>query len=228
MSWHCLRAPGEACSDPRCSVIPQCASLRSTPTADPCCSHASGTECCRDSRSGTTCGPSTGDRGGVQLTLFQEASPASRSAPRPAGGTARQTSGLRCAASSTSAGRDGCSPKTSPRPRSEAPPPTSVQTVTVVGSPVSARPTWLASIVESDGGLLATPTAKANQWAPSMSKWPGCRALQRLCGPETRASAFEWMMGWPIGWTELEPLVTVKYQRWLRSHGACSQDKTVK
>ena len=30
----------------------------------------------------------------------------------------------------------------------------------------------------------------------------------------------EWLMGWPIGWTDLQPLETVKFRQWLRSHGA--------
>jgi hypothetical protein len=32
----------------------------------------------------------------------------------------------------------------------------------------------------------------------------------------------EWMMGWPIGWTALEPLVTDRFRQWLGSHGSCS------
>ena len=30
----------------------------------------------------------------------------------------------------------------------------------------------------------------------------------------------EWLIGWPIGWTDLKPLETDKFQQWLRSHGA--------
>lgn len=29
----------------------------------------------------------------------------------------------------------------------------------------------------------------------------------------------EWFMGWPMGWTKLEPLEMDKYQEWLRWHG---------
>lgn len=29
----------------------------------------------------------------------------------------------------------------------------------------------------------------------------------------------EWAMGWPVGWTALEPLETDKFQQWLLSHG---------
>jgi hypothetical protein len=29
----------------------------------------------------------------------------------------------------------------------------------------------------------------------------------------------EWLMGWPLGWTDLKPLETAKFQQWLDSHG---------
>jgi len=29
----------------------------------------------------------------------------------------------------------------------------------------------------------------------------------------------EWLMGWPIGWTDLHPLEMDKFQQWLSSHG---------
>jgi len=29
----------------------------------------------------------------------------------------------------------------------------------------------------------------------------------------------EWLMGWPLGWTDLKPLETDKYQQWLQLHG---------
>jgi len=29
----------------------------------------------------------------------------------------------------------------------------------------------------------------------------------------------EWFMGWPMGWTGLEPLGTDKFQSWLQQHG---------
>jgi hypothetical protein len=30
----------------------------------------------------------------------------------------------------------------------------------------------------------------------------------------------EWLMGWPMGWTDLKPLATDRYRAWLRLHGA--------
>jgi hypothetical protein len=29
----------------------------------------------------------------------------------------------------------------------------------------------------------------------------------------------EWLMGWPLGWTDLKPLETDKFQKWLEQHG---------
>ena len=32
----------------------------------------------------------------------------------------------------------------------------------------------------------------------------------------------EWLMGWPLGWTDLKPLETDKFRQWQHSHGASS------
>jgi hypothetical protein len=29
----------------------------------------------------------------------------------------------------------------------------------------------------------------------------------------------EWLMGWPIGWTALQPLATDKFREWQQQHG---------
>ena len=31
----------------------------------------------------------------------------------------------------------------------------------------------------------------------------------------------EWLMGWPLGWTDLKPLETGRFQQWQQQHGAC-------
>jgi hypothetical protein len=33
----------------------------------------------------------------------------------------------------------------------------------------------------------------------------------------------EWLMGWPIGWTDSKPLETDRFQQWWNSHGEHSQ-----
>jgi hypothetical protein len=40
-----------------------------------------------------------------------------------------------------------------------------------------------------------------------MRKWPSCRALQEIAGTGGNPSPelYEWLMGFPEGWTELDP-----------------------
>lgn len=44
-------------------------------------------------------------------------------------------------------------------------------------------------------------------------------SLSELSGGTLNPEWVEWLMGWPIGWTALEPLATDRYQRWLSAHG---------
>ncbi len=66
-------------------------------------------------------------------------------------------------------------------------------------------------------GMFATPTTKANQGAPSMaSRGQACRNMP---AGSLNPRWVEWLMGWPIGWTSLEPLETDKFRLWLSQHG---------
>ncbi len=40
-------------------------------------------------------------------------------------------------------------------------------------------------------------------------------------GGQLNPTWVEWLMGWPIGWTDLKPLETDKFQEWLQQHGGC-------
>ena len=90
-----------------------------------------------------------------------------------------------------------------------------------MGSPSAPLPyprqTWVLTTYGNGVGYLHTPTATANYAAPSMQKWPTCRAFVRVFGTPTPRNA-EWLMGWPIGWTALEPLATDRFRAWLRRH----------
>jgi len=48
------------------------------------------------------------------------------------------------------------------------------------------------------------------------------RGGQRVSGFNVNPDWNDWLMGWPIGHTDLKPLATDKFQQWLRSHGVCS------
>ena len=47
----------------------------------------------------------------------------------------------------------------------------------------------------------------------------GKKNLGEVIGGPLNPTWVEWLMGWPVGWTDLKPLETAKFQAWLRSHG---------
>jgi len=71
-----------------------------------------------------------------------------------------------------------------------------------------------------------TPTANEDAYGKPSGK------MQKMLGnhPEERQDPdggtlnptwVEWVMGWPLGWTDLKPLEMDKYQKWLEQHGGC-------
>jgi hypothetical protein len=53
--------------------------------------------------------------------------------------------------------------------------------------------------------LLATPTTKANRGTLSMQKWESCKSYTACFGlGPIHPMAWEWLMGFPLGWTDLE------------------------
>lgn len=68
-----------------------------------------------------------------------------------------------------------------------------------------------------------TPTAtntKANHMrGDDKGKEREARSYGVQGGGQLNPPWVEWLMGWPEGWTDLKPLETAKYQRWLHSHG---------
>jgi hypothetical protein len=89
-----------------------------------------------------------------------------------------------------------------------------------------------ASATSGDG--LATvlkrlPTLVARDYrSPGRSRLErtGSKAgdcLPQVIGGPLNPTWCEWFMGWPIGWTELKPLETGKFQQWRQQHGECSE-----
>jgi hypothetical protein len=79
-----------------------------------------------------------------------------------------------------------------------------------------------------ESGSLATPSGTSNhgknhvcgrldEWGPGSNPFRG-KPLGKVSCP----SFEEYLLGWPIGWTELTPLETAKFRQWLRSHGISS------
>jgi len=74
------------------------------------------------------------------------------------------------------------------------------------------------------------PTPAARDWKESGLE-PAAQARKSPClpaavqmkqkhpGGKLNADWVEWLMGWPTGWTALEPLGTGRFQEWLSAHG---------
>jgi hypothetical protein len=220
MSWHFLQEEEEGYWEPDSSVGPPSALLKLLTTPVECCLRASATPLLDAFLSGTTSERSTGVLGLDALMSYLAASRVNRSAEPLVGGTTLSTFGLKCEGSLAKSNPEACSQRTSSEPLSSAPRPIFIDSGTSADSLQSLRPKWVPRIYESDGGLLPTPTATANQDADSMQKHPGCRRQRLWTGGKTTPAHWEFVMGWPIGWTDLQPLETDKFRQWLLLHGA--------
>lgn len=84
----------------------------------------------------------------------------------------------------------------------------------------SMPPAWALRSLGLDIGLLPTPTAKANQLAPSMlKKWASCRRLKKAIRGRLIPAHYEWLMGWPIGFTDSRQSAMGKSRSKQRSRG---------
>ena len=68
---------------------------------------------------------------------------------------------------------------------------------------------------------FATPTAR--DWksgkASQATMDRNSRPLSEQIGGSLNPTWVEWLMGWPLGWTDLQPLAMDKFQQWLQEHG---------
>jgi hypothetical protein len=108
----------------------------------------------------------------------------------------------------------------------------------------------VANTGETESGLLATATKELfSHWASARAKistggkrksgvkvgsilwWDMTEQHLRLGGQEETKmipdpSCGEVVMGWPMGWTELQPLEMDKFQEWQQQHGESSQEES--
>jgi len=63
------------------------------------------------------------------------------------------------------------------------------------------------------------PTPTANRWNGLQSH--GVNVISGALNPEW----VEWLMGWPLGWTDLGRLGTGRFREWLRLHGGCWEEE---
>jgi len=64
------------------------------------------------------------------------------------------------------------------------------------------------------------PTPVADDTSYRKEKYAqGGTALSTQAGGKLNPTWVEWLMGWPLGWTDLKPLEMDKFQKWLEEHG---------
>jgi hypothetical protein len=74
-------------------------------------------------------------------------------------------------------------------------------------------------------GPTSVPTMTCNDAKnsnPPSQRKRNTPPLNVVVGGSLNPEWTEWLMGWPIGWTDLKPLEMDKFQQWCRSHGAYS------
>lgn len=167
---------------------------------------------------GMTCEHSTEANGAEKWMRCVEASRVNVSRQQPEVAQLRKTYGRKCSAWWSNPSQRTFLQKMFLAQRLKSPPKTCVKWVTLPKAFRSQRKTWVQTIYGSGIGYLHTPTTKANYAAASMQKWPGCRIFTHVFGKATPTNQ-EWLMGWPIGWSDLAPLEMDKFQSWLQQHG---------
>ena len=200
----------------------------------------------RLSRFGMTCRPLTVERGEELLTLFRAAFPVRTSAPQGRAlestasdqecGTTWRGSWTKFDPSTSLWRTHQCSLLGGLDEFSETWP----QWGLMRGGECWEQQTSALRISETVSGLWPTPV-KSDAAARRPSKgWAGNSDLpsvvwrrnggdQNPSKPPAKLSArwVEWLMGWPIGWTSLQPLETDKFQQWRRQHSPLSQTDTL-
>lgn len=76
-------------------------------------------------------------------------------------------------------------------------------------------------IEEVSRQMYATPNAR--DWKDT-SPTQGNRKSPNLgaqVGGSLNPTWVEWLMGWPLEWTDLKPLATAKFRQWQQQHGVC-------
>ncbi len=182
-------------------------SVRSTPSVGAC-----------SQNTGLTCHATpTFERSPIAPSLSlvsAAASPVSPSALHREGDEPPPTSGPKWNALSSASGQPGSSGRTFKKRQSPTRLNVSEALATQRTTAVYRELTLGRTISETVGGLLHTPTRKANFVAPSMQKWPSCRRfVLAFGGREITPEQFEFLMGLPIGWTELGLSETPSYRK---------------
>ena len=198
------------------------------PTQDGYCLPDNETACCHDFRSGTTCKPLTASRGADTSTLSAVASHAKTSA-QPAKAQASPASARDSGHKWPASWLRYCHVTSSWKTRQcslleglESFLGIWPRWGTMRGGECWAHATPKHPTSEIESGFWPTPVAERTRYVDykqgGRSLGAEVRRRSLKTGGKLNPNWVEWLMGWPIGWTDCEPLEMDKYQQWQRSH----------
>jgi len=243
VSWHYLQGPEAASWEGDCLDGAPSALLSLIPMPEESCSHASLTDVLTDFQSGTTCEPLM-EVDGVEQSISSAADSPVRISAQLAKEQESQELALVCGpkwhALSVRFDRVMFSWKTAHCLFQEDLPWSSV--ILPTWGMMRAGECWERNTLglptnDTDSGLWPTPTVTGNYNRKGASKnsgdglatavknrpTPTChdRKGKMVVGGTLNPLWVEWLMGWPVGWTDCAALETDKFQQWLHLHGAC-------
>lgn len=245
MSWHCSQALVAAFSEATCSDGAPSAPSSTTPTPAAYYWPDKTTEHSRLSRFGMTSEPLTADHGAELLTWFLAASHA-RTSPLPEMATDSMASApafgqrwLGSLAKYNPHSRTWKTHQCSLLGGSDEFSETWPQWGSMRNGELWLRPIPALLTSVSESGYWPTPTvcgnynrkgasatsgdglATAVKKGKSRMERTGSKAVEVLpqaVGGPLSPDWTEWLMGWPIGWTDLKPLETVRFHEWQQQH----------
>lgn len=240
MSYTYLLEQGEVSSAECFSDIPVSVLLKLNLTPEPFCFNGNETESCPSSQFGTTSAPLTEPRGEARLTSCVEGSRAKTSV-QPERAKESTENGLDCGPR-----WPGSFARYNPSTHSWR-----TAQCSLFGGLTEFSETWPRWGMMQDGECLELVTPVRFTNAKEYGYWP--TPMKNVAGksPKTlamvedgkcqmtldRALAIrgdgvglpnpewvEWLMGWPMGWTDMRHLETAKFRQWLRSHSKYCQE----
>jgi hypothetical protein len=87
---------------------------------------------------------------------------------------------------------------------------------------ISAR-TWPTPCASASASKGSSPAALVRKTGKSRANDRIDHAVMASDGGQLNPEWVEWLMGWPIGWTELKPLATAKFHEWQQQHSIYSE-----
>lgn len=235
MSYTYLLESGEESSAECFSDIPAYVLSKLSLIAEKSSCNGNATESCPASQSGTTCGLSTGDRGAGKSIAFAEVSPAktSRQQAKARASMEREAdygaSSLVLLAKYDRDTRSWKTPQCSLIEDSGECLETFPKSGTMRGGVLWELTTWAHPTVANESGFWRIPTPLASDGSKPQANSKVRHLRKSKFGARVNSVPYwilknynmrctpkmsEWLMGYPISWTDSAPLATDKFRSW--------------